>query len=64
LVIANYFPRFDVKVETFRIINRTQILLGDRRIQGNLKTNLSEKCAVTIKRVGVGNAPSSWSFPT
>ena len=30
LVIANYFTRFDVKVETCRIINRTQILLDDR----------------------------------
>jgi len=64
LVIANYFTRFDVKVGTFRIINRTQVLLDDRLVQGNLKTNLPAKCAVTIKRVDVGNAPTSWSFPT
>jgi hypothetical protein len=42
LVIAYYFTRFDVKVETFWIINHTQILLDNRRVQGNIETNLSE----------------------
>ena len=53
-VIANYFTRIDVKFENFRMINRTKILLGDRRDQANLKTNLSEIRSVPIKRFDVG----------